>query len=161
MSYHGGMGASWYEPEYSEVRANLEATNRSIMETEAKTPLARKLKDDWIEWYEDLSYYERNMDWDTWDEARNRRNEFWEANATTPEELEQVQTVIREGMTSEEYAGEARRQRESGRFGDEEPLIPPQYLWIGAGVLVIGAYLHFTLVRPWSKASARLAEKVG
>lgn len=152
------IGASWYEPDYSEFRANMEAVNKYIMDTPAKTAKAKQLKDEWIKWYDGLDYYDyyvtcSSLPCKHWDEARMRRDAFNKANATTSTELKQVLRVQETGFSTEEAAGEPRRRTSEGTYGETRKP-PPSWmpsktvLYAGAGLLIAGLYLHFVVIRP-------------
>lgn len=179
MTYHGnaGLGAmtgdGWNEPEYSEYRENMLALNEYMVNACGSPPrcnsaTATALRDEWIEWYDSLGYVDYYYDCASlpcvhWDEARMIRDEFQRANAATPEELEQVIYVQETGMTTEEMMGQPSRKTSEGTYGDtpkEPPLVPPKHLLLGAALFAGGAYIHFAFLRPFSKASKRVAERI-
>lgn len=127
---------------------DMDAINKAIAVTPSTNPQATALKDSWIRWWDNLSWYERNIDTPTYDEARNRRNAFFLANAPQ-EQKEAVEHVIQSGMTTEEQEGHTKRADSTGHFPQEDaPLIPTQYKIVaiatgaGVGVLVLLKKLH-------------------
>ena len=123
---------------------DIEAVNRYMMTTEAVTEKAVELKDEWVRWYNDLSWYALNVgNQSTYDEARNRRNAFNLANATTPEERAGAKKVARKGLTTEEMQGGVKRTDSQGRFPEEDkPLIPTEYKVV-VGLAVVGLGIVF------------------
>lgn len=95
---------------------DMEAINVYIANGKPKTKDAAEVRDDWIRWYADLSWWEKAADGPTYDKARNFRTEYNRANAVTKEEKKHVETVIKTGITTEELQGEAKRQLESGEY---------------------------------------------
>lgn len=99
---------------YSE---DLEAIKRFIDTTPAVTMDASNIKANFLKWYDDLGIIERNFpSQETYDEARNRRNQFNLANAKTAAEKQVVQTVITTGLSTEQMRGEADRRDASGMY---------------------------------------------
>lgn len=139
---------------------DMEAIDWYFYDTEAKTSAARDLKDDWIVWYDGLDWWDRNYDQSTYDEARERRDAFNLANATTAAEREQVEQVIETGMTTEEMQGGTSRKTSGGTYGAEEPLLSTKTKIIIGAVILGGAYIHFAFLRPFSQASKRVAERI-
>ncbi len=120
---------------------DTEAINKYIVETPTKTEQARALRDEWIVWYDDLSFWEKNLDDDILDEARNRRNDFNEANATTFAEHAQVRDVIEHGMSTEQMRGDTDRRLSDGSLPKHKKPWVPWWAKIAAvlGVGVVGA----------------------
>lgn len=132
---------------------DLDAVNRYIMGTTTVTEKARRLKDEWLLWYDDLSWWEKNYDSNVWDVARNKRNAFNLANTLSSAEKARVEQVIKTGMTTEEMEGRTKRMTSEGKFPErEEPLVPTSYKIGGAVALAGGLYVYFKLVRPAVKA---------
>lgn len=109
---------------------DLRALNAYMHSVTPKTDAARKLLSDWAGWWVavgDPSNYMFLVPDEVWDEARNRRNAFNLANATTPQEHAQVQEVIKSGVTTEAARGEPeRRDPNTGMF----PIPPePEHVW--------------------------------
>jgi hypothetical protein len=116
------------------------AINRFMSDTFAATPEAVRLKDQWIRWWDKLTWNERNLSSSVFDEARNRRNAFMIANAKNPK---QTQEIISRGIETEEMEGGSRRTTDDGFFPnapseDEAPPLIPSWVKIGAGVAVLG-----------------------
>ncbi len=156
MSYHGAAGLGVL----GDRSEDMEAIDWYFYETEAKTAAARNLKDDWIVWYDGLSWYDKSYDEDVYDEARERRDAFNKANATSAAELEQVEFVQEHGMTTEEMEGGTSRKTSEGTYGAKEPLLSTKTKIIIGVVVLGGAYVHFAFLRPFSKASKRAAERI-
>jgi len=95
---------------------DIAAINRYIATTAIYTDDARDLKDDWIQWHDKLSWWEREMSRDTYDMARNKRNLFNLANVRTVEEKQHVQQTIKTGLSTEEIAGGTDRRLSSGEY---------------------------------------------
>ncbi len=95
---------------------DLETINQYIMYTPLKTKAAEAARDKWVVWYDGLNWVERNAGTATFDRARNLRNEFNLANASTSEEKTQVENVLKTGITSEEAEGGTRRALTSGFY---------------------------------------------
>lgn len=141
---------------------DMQAINQFIADTEPVTDKARQLKTDWINWWDSLNWLEKNASTDTYDKARNKRNDFIRANAVTTAEKKAAKEVAAKGGTTEEveagpnkpgqagqFHKEERRANEEGKFPEKkEPLIPTQYkvaAAAGAGVtfiLVVLKKLH-------------------
>lgn len=126
--------------------ADMEAINVYMMNTAYKTEAARKLRDDWVQWYNDLWPGQKYLQ-STYDEARNRRNAFNLANTTTTSEYNDVKRVITTGMTTEEMQGETKRTTSEGMFPKSStdtgvswlPSTTTGWLLVG-GVTVVGLY---------------------
>lgn len=73
---------------------NMSAIQRSIAGTTPKTDQARILKSEFIKWYDKLSWLEQNeVTGNAYPEARKRRDAFFAANATTPQEVKAAEAV--------------------------------------------------------------------
>lgn len=98
---------------------------------------ATALFNDWVSWYEGLGFMDLHVDdGTTYDTARNKRNAFNLANATSDDERTQVQNVITQGQSSEQDAGQTDRRDSSGSLPGA-PLIPTYVkIIIGIGVFV-------------------------
>lgn len=112
-----------------------EAIRTYFVATEAHTPEARIIKDEFLRWYDDLTWFGKGLE-STLDLSRNQRNRFNLANATTPEEKSQVEDVIKTGLTAEQLAGGADRRLSTGMLPGPvapppPPLIPTKYLVAG------------------------------
>lgn len=95
---------------------DMEAVNRYIASAPLKTKEAGRVHDEWRRWYDGLSWLEKSWDSETWDRARNLRNQFNRANAVTAVEKERAENQIRTGLTTEEIAGGVRRTLSTGDY---------------------------------------------
>ena len=128
----------------------MAAINQMIANTEPVNARARQLKDEWITWWDDLSWLDKNVTGDAYDKARNKRNEFLKANAATAAQKAAVQQVLKGGGTTEEVEAGPNKPGEAGQFHKEErratsegkfpekkePLIPTQYKIVGFATAV-------------------------
>jgi hypothetical protein len=118
------------------------ALNEYMSDSVAITPEAVTLKDGWITWWNGLTWGQKNIDSATWDEARNRRNAFFLANAPTKKDKADVQNFLNTAVTEEETEGKPRRVLSSGMLPSPPPPPPkpliPSWFKIGAGVAVLG-----------------------
>jgi len=114
---------------------DLEAVNRYIAEAPLKTRAAEAAHDEWIKWYDGLSWLEKNFDSETWDRARNLKNKFNAANATNASEREMAARVAKSGLTTEEIAGGTRRTLSSGEY--DVPLISTSTRMAIGGVVAL------------------------
>jgi hypothetical protein len=137
----------------SEFDANMAALIQYFNSTPIKTTAAAKVKDDFANWNANLGWYAKNVDTSTtWDQARNFRKKFDQANATSDAELKNALQVQQTGMTSEGMFKETEHaQTSSGMYvtppPDTEPpktpLIPPEYR-VYAAVAIVGSILIFS-----------------
>lgn len=104
----------------SDESKNLDAIKAYFEATEAKTQPARLVKDEFTRWYDQLGFLDRS-DSNTYDHARNLRNEFNEKNAVTSSEKAAVKQVESTGVTTEETEGQPRRETSEGRFPEKPP----------------------------------------
>lgn len=118
---------------------DLEAIHRYMMTAETQTPEAVALRDGWIVWWEDLNWWEKNTDDDTYNQARNRRNAFLRANAVTPDEKAAAEAVILGGVTTEEMAGGVRETNSQGGYAEERGLGTTAMIGLYAGGLLLAA----------------------
>lgn len=113
---------------------DIEAINRYIVNGSAKTKEAIKIRDEWIRWHDNLGFFAKNFDGGTYDQARNIRNRYNIANATTKDEKEFVQQVQQQGLSSEEMQGGTKRVLSSGQYETPDaPLVPTSFK-LGVGV---------------------------
>lgn len=113
---------------------DLAAIDRYMKETPGKTASAIRIKDDWTVWYDGIGWW-GSYSQENYDHARNLRNQFNLANATTSEDLEMAQRVMQTGLTTEELAGGTRRTLSTGMY--DEPLISSSTKLV---VVAIGAF---------------------
>jgi len=92
----------------SEQSENMEAVNRYMRTTPIVNNAAFPIKDDFIRWWDNLSWWSINMDGSAWDEARTRRNKFQLANVKNEQQRANVVRVITTGIESEEMEGKPR-----------------------------------------------------
>jgi hypothetical protein len=127
---------------------DMDAIAQYMAGTSARTAAATKAQDAWKVWYDGVSWWNKNYDRPTYDHARNLRNAFDLANATTAAEQTQVQQVIKTGLTTEEMTGGPTRITSGGTFSEKDGgVTPPMPLWgkfaIGIAVVGLGVYgLH-------------------
>lgn len=122
---------------------NIDAitTYMTSVATQVKTAAARAKQDEYKAWIDTVGWYNKNYDRPTYDHARNLRNEFNLANATTAAEKQAVQQVLTTGLTTEEMQGEGRRVSSEGKFSEQEaPPVPmPSWVkWAIAGGVGVG-----------------------
>lgn len=127
---------------------DMDAIAQYMAATPARTAAAQKTQDDWKVWLDGLSWWNRNYDRPTYDHARNLRNAFDLANATTAAEQTSAQQKIKTGLTTEEMTGGPTRITSDGKFSEADGgVAPPMPLWgkfaIGIAVAGLGIYgLH-------------------
>lgn len=118
--------------------ANIDAIRAYFDQTPVMTPDAQKIKDAFVIWYDDLSWFGKGLN-SNYDLARNQRNRFNLANAITPQEKQNVQTVISTGMSTEQLQGQVDRRDETGMLPG--PVVPPTPPLIPTPYVVGGAIL--------------------
>lgn len=118
------------------------AIHRYMSDTIAVTPKARELKDQFIRWWNGLTWNERNLSTAAFDEARNRMGRFQLENTTSAEQRAGVQRVLSTGITTEEMEGKGRRTTSDGFIPDapsqdsEKPFLP-SWFKAGAGIALL------------------------
>lgn len=120
------------------VTENVSAIRAYFDQTPVKTPEAQKIKDAFVIWYDDLTWFGKGLN-SNYDLARNQRNRFNLANATTPEEKQVVVSVVTTGISTEQTQGQPDRRNETGMLPGPvtpppPPLIPKEYL-VGGAIL--------------------------
>lgn len=121
-----------------------DAIQAYFVATNAVTPEAQKIKDDFLRWYDDLTWFGKGQQ-STLDLARNQRNRFNLANVTTPEDKQAVQDVITTGLSAEQLRGQTDRRLTDGMLPGPvapppPPLIPTKYLvagGVGLGLVLL------------------------
>jgi hypothetical protein len=98
---------------------DIDAITKYVTSTSVKTDAARKKQDEYKAWIDTVSWYDKNYDRPTYDHARNLRNEFNLANATTPTEVAIVKNIITTGFTGEQQRGEPTRISSEGKFSEK------------------------------------------
>lgn len=114
---------------------DLDAVNRYIVQAPLKTRAAEGVHDEWVRWFDSLSWLEKSLDGETWDRARNLKNQFNAANATNAAEREQAARVAKTGLTTEEMAGGMRRTLSTGDY--DVPLISTSTRMAIGGVVAL------------------------
>jgi len=87
--------------------ANMAAIVDYFNSTEAKTIQAAQIKDEWAKWNNGLTFLDTH--WNTgvtYNTARNYRDSFEKANATTDAEKQAVAMVQKTGITTEQTWGD-------------------------------------------------------
>lgn len=117
---------------------DMDAINVYFHTQPVKTPAAQKLKDQWIINWDKISWWDKNFYGPVYDWARNRRNEFDTANATTPAEQAKVVERQKTGVSTEEMQGLPDRRLSSGQYVDppppgKEPFVPTR-VKVAAGI---------------------------
>lgn len=132
---------------------DIDAVNRYIMSTKANTQDAKDVRDEWLEFHDGLSTYEKHLESDIWDKVRNFRARFQLANAKTAAAKEKIKEVLDTGMTSEEVQGDVRRTSSTGMYNeDPDPIVPTRWKWyLGLAAIIAGAGLvgKKVYVDPW------------
>jgi hypothetical protein len=138
----------------NEQPADMGALNHYMTGQRPKTSQAQSLKDAWVSWYANLSWYEQNVEEDIVHQARNRVAQYDRANTTSDAELANVKRVQSQsaGLEQERRAAEGediplrsdglietdadRQERGTG--------IRWRYVWLGGAATTIfglGAYV--------------------
>ena len=139
---------------------DMDAINVYMGNQKPQTKKAAEVRDEWIRWWEDLSWMEKALDGPTYDKARNLRTEYNRANAVTPKEKASVEKTVKTGLTTEVLEGGTSRQLESGEY-DVPLLSTKQQAYLGtalgvvvAGAAAVGAGILFVKSQPALKALA-------
>lgn len=142
---------------------DLSAINDYMHSQTLNNEQATALFNDWVTWYEALGFVDLHVDdSQTYDTARNKRNAFNLANATSDDERAQVQTVITQGQSSEQDAGQTDRRDSSGNL-PQAPPAPWVPTWakiaigVTAGLTIILSAVSFSAVKAY-KPSSRTGE---
>lgn len=134
---------------------DVEAIDRYITSQPVNTSAAARIKDEWIAWHDNVSTW-LGVSREDYDHARNLRNQFFLANAITPDQKAAAENTIKTGVTTEEMAGGTDRRLTTGMYG--EPLISSATktkLVIGA-VAVGGGYLALQILKSMPGVSLAL-----
>jgi hypothetical protein len=132
----------------SQLDDNLAALVEYFNSTKAVTSKAAKIKDQFATWYSNLGWYSKTVNSDdTWNQARNYRDQFNLANTTTSAQQQAVIDSQSHGLTTEQMQGNPAQARlSSGLYAasDPNPLIPNEYKFaavvVTVGVILIAAY---------------------
>lgn len=87
---------------------DAEAVFDFFKRTEARTDKAATLKAQFLTWYNQSSWFDKNFSQSWYDQLRSRRNAFNIANAVTEADKAAVTRVLTTGMTAEEMQGKPR-----------------------------------------------------
>lgn len=132
---------------------DIDAINRYIVYAKINTKDASKIKDEWIKWHDGLSWWDRNMAPEVYDQARNIRNRFNLANTTSAKEKEEIRQIQQTGLSTEEMQGGTRRVLSSGTYEtsvDDDDILPTSFK-LGVGVTLataIAGYVTWKLYKP-------------
>lgn len=137
---------------------DIDAINRYVVYAKVNTKDAGKVKDEWIKWHDSLGWWDRNMSPEVYDKARNLRNKFNLANATSAKEKEEIRNVQQTGLSTEEMQGGTRRILSTGTYETpDEPIIPSSFK-LGVGVTLgtlLAGYVAYKLYVPDFKGIMR------
>jgi hypothetical protein len=112
--------------------ANIEAIDVYISGAVPINSKAEKLRDEWMQWYTGLSWYQKHMDEALAAQAFNKRNEFMRANVPK-EELPQVDAFLKKVPAIDPVTGKVNHVTTTGdRIVPPTPLIPTQYKLVAA-----------------------------
>lgn len=127
--------------------------NEYMVKTPAKTTNGQSLKTAWNAWFNDLSWFERNIDKSSWMTARNKVSEFNLANATSADERKMIELIQKQAGEVEleqlaKMGKSAPINIETGKFEPPDKLkhSGPRLKWMLLGgtttvVAALGAYL--------------------
>lgn len=121
----------------SDQAANIEAINKFFLDTKAVNGAAIAIKNDWLQWYVTLGWYDKNVDEAIAAQAFNRRNAFLRANVTTEAEKEMVDRFIKDvnGPSVDPVTKKPiLKDSDGNRIVPPIPLIPPLYKAVAVGV---------------------------
>ncbi len=130
---------------------DIAAINKYIVYTKTNSKGAIKIRDEWIKWHDNLGWWDKNMDSSVYDEARNKRNAFNNANAKDAAELAQVKLTQQTGLSTEEMYGGTRRVLADGTYETPDPVIVPTSMKLAVGVTgaaALAGYIAFKLYFP-------------
>lgn len=116
---------------------DMDAINRMMAGAPLRTKAAAAVHDEWIKWWDGLSWWEKALDGETYDRARNLRNQFNRANAVTASDRAAVERMQTTGLTNEEIAGGTRRTLSTGDY-DVPLLSTSSRLALGGLALLAG-----------------------
>ncbi len=109
---------------------------------------ATKLRDEWVQWVSNLTWYQKHMDETIAAQAFNKRNEFMRTNVPA-DQVEKVNEFLKKTPTVDPVTGKVIHTTSTGdRAVPEEPLIPTTYKVVavataaGVSVLVLLKKLH-------------------
>lgn len=135
-----------------EISKNMSAIRAMFDTVQVNTPGAQSIKNDFVRWYDDLSWFDKRLQ-SNYDLARNLRNRFDLANATTPEAKAAVQTVLTTGLSTEQLQGQPDRRDETGMLPG--PKVPPKPPLVPTPVLIAGAAVAGLAFVAWAYGEGR------
>lgn len=101
---------------------DMEAVNLYMRTTPLTQPEAFQIKDAFIRWYDGLSWWDKSMNSDTWDEARTRRNQLNIANQPTQAKKDEIRDVLARAVDQAPNF-----DKQTGRVGSQvsKPTVAP------------------------------------
>jgi len=120
---------------------NVEAIDRYIKGATLNTPAATAIRDDWTKFYNEFSWSYASQE--DYDRARNLRNRFNLANAITKAQKEQVEHVMKTGLTTEELAGGTSRKLSSGMYEERLFSEETRTALILGGIAAVGLFVLY------------------
>lgn len=127
-----------------DLEGDLNALSDYFRRTPINTPDARKIRDDFIKWRDNLSLWDRKFNTsDLWDTARNYRLRFNKANAVSEADKIAAEWQATRGLSTEEVSGKSDRRLSSGAYNEEEEPFVPMRVKIVGGVLALLAGLFY------------------
>lgn len=96
------------ESDFGTQIEDVDAIDAYMRTATAVTQEAHRLRDSYMSWFANASWWDKNMSQSFYDELRSRRNAFNLANTKTPEERASVQEILAYGVTAEEMQGKPR-----------------------------------------------------
>ena len=143
--------------EDTDIANDMRAMNSFMANQTPQTSKAEQLKTQWNIWFSDLSWYERNLDEESWKEARNRIADYKLANARNAAERETAERLQKQALDIEnQMAAEKGKSlpvdTTTGRFtiAEKDTSTPIKFKWVVLGSTVavgsaLGAYVAPTV----------------
>jgi peptidoglycan hydrolase-like protein with peptidoglycan-binding domain len=107
---------------------NVEAINRFFQSEHPHNDKSANIKKLFTDWYQNSSWYDKNLSTVWYDEMLTRKNQYTLANANTPHDLEVAKRIMTTGMTEETMQGKERKPVDvkTGAVGSQikNPTIP-------------------------------------
>lgn len=131
---HAGKatGESISNAELSDAKADeFSKLNQRVQQMQPTTTKSRKLKDDWLQWYNGLTFWEKTFSDDKFNEARNRWLDLVAADARDPEA---VKSALRMVPSIEQIHGLPDPRNSEGYYAVGAAPIVPTSFKVGAGV---------------------------
>lgn len=152
----------------SQQSDNMEAVNRYFHDQPKNTPEATRLFDEWVVWYNNLSWASKNLDeglWGVnsaataaWDEARNRLHAFDLANVTSQADKDFVTERQKAGLSTEQMQGHTDRRTSTGNYVVQKPPWIPSWVW-WTGAIVFTGITGITVVFAGKAAAETFVKK--